>query len=124
MPSKRRPVFLNLLQFRFPIPAIMSIVHRGSGAVMVLSIPLFVYLLDLSLSGEAGFAEAAGLLQSGPVRLVLFFYLWGVIHHLLAGVRYLLLDFDIGVDRDAGTRSAWAVLVAAPVLTVLLGVML
>lgn len=124
MPSKRRPVFLNLLQFRFPIPAIMSIVHRGSGAVMVLSIPLFVYLLDLSLSGEAGFAEAAGLLQSGPVRLVLFFYLWGVIHHLLAGVRYLLLDFDIGVDREAGTRSAWAVLVAAPVLTVLLGVML
>jgi len=124
MPSKRRPVFLNLLQFRFPIPAIMSIVHRGSGAVMVLSIPLFVYLLDLSLSGEAGFAEVAGLLQSGPVRLVLFFYLWGVIHHLLAGVRYLLLDFDIGVDREAGTRSAWAVLVAAPVLTVLLGVML
>jgi succinate dehydrogenase / fumarate reductase cytochrome b subunit len=124
MPSKRRPVFLNLLQFRFPIPAIMSIVHRGSGAVMVLSIPLFVYLLDLSLRGEAGFTEAAGLLQSGPVRLVLFFYLWGVIHHLLAGVRYLLLDFDIGVDREAGTRSAWAVLVAAPVLTVLLGVML
>ncbi len=124
MPSQRRPVFLNLLQFRFPIPAIMSIVHRGSGAVMVLSIPLFVYLLDLSLRGEAGFAEAAGLLQSGPVRLILFFYLWGVIHHLLAGVRYLLLDFDIGVDREAGMRSAWAVLVAAPVLTVLLGVML
>lgn len=124
MPSQRRPVFLNLLQFRFPIPAIMSIVHRGSGAVMVLSIPLFVYLLDLSLRGEAGFAEADGLLQSGPVRLILFFYLWGVIHHLLAGVRYLLLDFDIGVDREAGMRSAWAVLVAAPVLTVLLGVML
>ena len=124
MPNKRRPVFLNLLQFRFPIPAIMSIIHRASGAVMVLAVPLFIYLLDLSLSGEAGFARATEILGYGLVRLLLFFFVWGVIHHLFAGLRYLLIDFDIGVDREAGTRSAWAVLVAAPLMTVVLGVLL
>jgi len=124
MPNKRRPVFLNLLQFRFPIPAIMSIVHRASGAVMVLAVPLFLYLLEISLSGEAGFVRAAEILDCGVVRFLLFFFIWGVIHHLLAGIRYLLIDFDIGVDRETGTRSAWGVLVAAPILTLLLGAML
>ena len=124
MPDNRRPVFLNLLQFRFPVPAIMSIIHRASGAVMVLAVPLFIFLLDLSLSGEEGFARASGMLESGFARFVLFFFFWGVIHHLLAGVRYLLIDFDIGVGRETGTRSAWAVLLGAPALTLILGVML
>ena len=124
MPDNRRPVFLNLLQFRFPVPAIMSIMHRASGAVMVLAVPLFIYLLDLSLSGEEGFSRAASTLGGGFARFALVLFLWGVIHHLLAGVRYLLIDFDIGVGRETGTRSAWIVLLAAPVLTVVLGVML
>ena len=52
MALQKPPVFLNLLQIRLPIAGIMSIIHRASGMLMVLLIPLSIYLLDLSLTDE------------------------------------------------------------------------
>jgi len=123
MMINNRPVFLNLFQFRFPIAAIMSVGHRASGVFMVLAFPFLVYILDLSLQGEAGFAAARDILQSLPAKLVLFVMLWALLHHLLAGIRFLLIDFNIGVDKEPGRLSAWAVMLAAPVLAVLIGVL-
>ncbi len=117
---KSKPVFLNLMQIRLPVAGVMSIIHRVTGVVMVLSIPLLLYLLDLSLSGPQGFADAAGLFGSLLVKLILFLFLWGLTHHLLAGIRYLLIDIDIGVDKPLFRQSAWAVIVAAPVLALVL----
>jgi succinate dehydrogenase / fumarate reductase cytochrome b subunit len=109
-------LYLNLLQIRLPVAGIMSIVHRITGVLMFLATPAMIYLLDLSLSGPHGYAGAAQLIQSGLGMLVVFGMLWGLLHHLLAGIRYLLLDIHIGVDKPWYRYSAWAVLVAAPVL--------
>jgi succinate dehydrogenase / fumarate reductase cytochrome b subunit len=118
--AKPRPVFLNLMQIRLPVAGVMSIIHRITGVVMVLSIPLLVYLLDLSLSGSQGFADAAALFGNLLVKLVLFLFIWGLMHHLLAGIRYLLIDIDIGVEKPLFRQTAWAVIVAAPVLALIL----
>ena len=124
MTTSNRPVFLNLLQFRFPIGAIMSIGHRASGTLLALAIPFGIYLLDLSLEGQDGFARATEILGSGIVRFLLFFLLWGLIHHLLAGIRFLLIDFDIGVDKESASKSATLVMAAAPVIALILGYLL
>ncbi len=119
-----RPVYLNLLQIRLPVPGFMSILHRVSGAVLSLAIPVAIYLLDLSLRGPEGYAKAHLLLDGWSARLVLLGLLWALLHHFLAGLRYLLLDVDIGIDKPAYRQSAWAVILAAPVLAVvLLGVL-
>jgi succinate dehydrogenase / fumarate reductase, cytochrome b subunit len=118
--TKSRPVFLNLAKIRLPIAGIMSIIHRATGVVMVLSIPLSIYLLDISLSGADGFAEVKALFSMGLVKLVLFLMLWALMHHLLAGIRYLLIDIDIGVDKPIYRQTAWAVTLAAPALALLL----
>ncbi len=118
--AKPRPVFLNLMQIRLPVAGIMSIIHRATGVVMVISIPLLVYLLDLSLSGPEGFTAAGGLFGNLLVKLILFGFLWGLMHHLLAGIRYLLIDIDIGVEKPCYRQTAWAVIVAAPVLALIL----
>ena len=123
MMSNNRPVFLNLFQFRFPIAAIMSVGHRASGILMVLVLPLLIYLLDISLQDEQGFAAAREVLQNGLVKLILFLVLWALMHHLLAGIRYLLIDFDIGVDKESGRKSATAVMVIAPLLALAIGVL-
>ena len=115
-----RPVYLNLLQIRLPVPGFMSILHRVSGACLSLAIPFAIYLLDLSLRGPEGYAKAHQLLAGWPAKLVLLGLLWALLHHLLAGTRYLLLDLDVGIDKPAYRRSAWAVLLAAPVLAVVL----
>ncbi|MBT3046051.1 MAG: succinate dehydrogenase, cytochrome b556 subunit [gamma proteobacterium symbiont of Ctena orbiculata] len=115
-----RPVFLNLVKIRLPMAGVMSIIHRATGVVMVLAIPLLIYLLDLSLSGAEGFAAAKGLFASGLVKLILFLFLWGLMHHFLAGIRYLLIDIDIGVEKPLFRQTAWAVTLAAPLLALVL----
>lgn len=119
-----RPVFLNMLQIRLPIPGIMSILHRASGVLMVLLTALLVWLLDQSLSGEEGYALVAGFFGSIIGKLSLFIFLWMLMHHLFAGIRYLLLDIDVGIEKIPARYSALAVMVAAPLVAALLvGVM-
>ncbi|MEJ2424293.1 MAG: succinate dehydrogenase, cytochrome b556 subunit [Candidatus Thiodiazotropha sp.] len=118
--TKPRPVFLNLMKIRLPIAGIMSIIHRVTGVVMVVSIPFALYLFDRSLSGTDGFADARAFLHYGLVKMLLFLFLWGLMHHLLAGIRYLLIDIDIGVDKPVYRQTAWAVIVGAPVLALIL----
>jgi len=115
------PVFLNLLQIRFPITAVMSILHRLSGVLLFLNIPLVIYALQLSLSGEAGFKLVQDwLLHSLIIQVLLVILLWALLHHLFAGIRFLLLDIDIGVSRAAARRSAWWVNISALLIAVLL----
>jgi succinate dehydrogenase / fumarate reductase cytochrome b subunit len=102
----------------------MSIVHRATGVIMVLGIPFLVYLLERSLSGPDGYSGVAALLSGLPGRIGLFLFFWALLHHLFAGVRYLLLDIDIGIEKPLYRTTAWVVLLAAPVSALLLlGVM-
>lgn len=120
MPSQvRRPVHLNLFKIRLPIAGILSIMHRVSGFFLALALPVLLYLFDLSLSGADGFTKAGELFQTLPVRLVFFLTLWGLVHHLLAGLRYLLLDVDIGIAKPHYRISAWVVILLAPLCALL-----
>jgi succinate dehydrogenase / fumarate reductase cytochrome b subunit len=124
MMTKNRPVFLDLTKYRFPIAAIMSVGHRASGVLMILAIPFLAYILDLSLSGPEGFAQTRIILDGVFIKLVLFVVLWALLHHLLAGIRFLLIDFHIGVDKESARMSATGVMVGAPVLALIVGVLL
>lgn len=118
--TKQRPVFINLFQIKLPIAGIMSIGHRIAGVLIILSLPFWLYLLDLSLTSEAGFAEARAFLQSVWLLPVYLGLAWALMHHLLAGIRYLLLDIDIGVEKPYFRQTALAVLVIAPVIMLLI----
>lgn len=114
-----RPVYLNLFQIKLPIPGIASIGHRISGVLLILSIPFAAILFAKSLSGPEGYAKAVAILDMGIVKLVIFFLVWGVIHHLFAGIRYLLLDIDIGVEKASAHKSAWAVMIGAALVAII-----
>jgi succinate dehydrogenase / fumarate reductase cytochrome b subunit len=117
---KNRPVFLDLWRIRLPITGWSSILHRISGILLVLTIPYAVYLFGLSLSGPAGFADAASTLGSTFARVVLLLLAWSFLHHLFAGIRFLLLDLGVGIDRVSARKSAW-VAVSAAVAVALIG---
>ena len=121
MPTQSaRPRFLHLLQIRQPITAIVSITHRISGVLLFLALPIAVALLHLSLRSEGDFLQVQAWLAAWPVRLVGVLLLWAILHHFLAGIRFLLLDLDIGLSLKAARASAWVVLVAVGLLFVLL----
>lgn len=110
--ADNRPVYLNLFKIRLPTTGIVSFAHRVSGVLLFLAIPLSIYLLDLSVTSSQGFEKSLHLLQKPVTQLILLILLWSLVHHLLAGIRYLLLDFDIGIGKASSNASAWAVLVS------------
>ncbi len=102
-----------------PVTALASIAHRLAGLLLALLIPAMLYLLDLSLRGQVGFNQAIHWLRLDPVRLLLFIPIWALGHHLLAGLRYLLIDIGIGIELDTARYSARLVSIGALLLAVL-----
>ncbi len=119
--KRKRPKNLDLLKIRMPITAKVSILHRITGVLLFLSIPLLIYLLQLSLSDAQGYADAVAIVNGGVVKLFLFFLLWALLHHLLAGIRFLLIDIDVGVDINVARKSAKQTMIAAVVAAVIFG---
>lgn len=97
MQTNKRPVFLNLSQIHLPLTGIVSITHRVTGVLLFLSLPLLIYLLQCSLESAEKYAEVQHWLQSRVWRLFLVLVVWWFAHHLLSGLRFMLIDLDIGV---------------------------
>ena len=122
--KKKRPLWYNLSPLNLPLPGLVSILHRVSGAMLFLALVWFLFLLDMSLSSEAGFARARAYVGHPLVKLSLLALLWAYLHHFFAGIRYLLLDIDKGVGLPAARASSYAVFAISLVLTALLGMKL
>jgi succinate dehydrogenase / fumarate reductase cytochrome b subunit len=118
-PRRSAPVYLNLFRIGFPVGAVTSFAHRVAGVLLALSLPLLVYLLDLSLRDADGFAQATRLLQSPWLRLASVPVAWSLFHHLFAGVRFLLIDLDAGVGLHRARTTAWLVNIAGLAATLL-----
>ena len=99
------------------MPAIVSILHRISGAVLFLALPFLLWMFDLSLISEGSFERMAMVASGWFVKLVLLVLIWGFLHHLVAGIRYLVLDLHVGLDLPQARRSALAVFAISVPLT-------
>ena len=119
---KPRPVYLNLVQIRLPLPGLVSILHRISGAVLLLfGIPLALYALQQSLVSANAFASLKALYSNPFAKLVLVGLLWAYLHHFCAGIRYLLLDLGTGVALKSARQSSAIVLAVSLALTAIIG---
>lgn len=121
---KQRPKFLALNEIRQPLPAIVSILHRISGAGLFLLLPFLLYLFDRSLGSAQTFQTFSDIVGHPLVKLVLLGLLWAYLHHFCAGIRFLLLDVHKGLELETARKSARIVLIVSIVLTVIIGVKL
>jgi len=118
-PNSTRPVFLNLLQIRFPPTALASIMHRLAGVLLVLSLPFLIYLLGLSLQNQQSYTTAIKIIQNPLVSFYLYSLLWAISHHFAAGIRYFLVDLDIFISKRSARVSAYVVIVIGILIPVL-----
>ena len=118
--NNNRPVFLDLARIRLPITALISIAHRIAGIVLFLSIPFAIYLLDLSLGSELGYNRVLELLGGAAMKWAVIFIFWALAHHVYAGLRVLLIDCGIGVERDEARRTAWVIAIGSVVTLVMI----
>ena len=132
--AKKRPEFRNinalsdLPTYRLPAAGIVSILHRISGLIMFLLLPLLVWMFDTSVSSEISFAKFRAAINIGIgiypgwfIRLTMLALMWAYLHHLIAGLRHLYMDATHSVSKEFGRSSAIFTLVISMGLTVLLG---
>lgn len=117
MKSSTRPVYLDLARIRLPLPGWVSILHRISGVLLFLAVPLGVAVLSMSLESEAGFLTVSGWVTAGWAKLLLLALAWAFSHHLLAGLRHLAMDAHCGVQLAQARASGAAVLVLSAMTT-------
>ncbi|HEU0199241.1 MAG TPA: succinate dehydrogenase, cytochrome b556 subunit [Burkholderiaceae bacterium] len=127
--AKKRPEFRNihvtqLANYRLPPAGKLSILHRVSGAALFLLLPLLLWLFDLSLISELGFGRLREVASHWLMKLVLLGVIWSFLHHFFAGIRYLLLDLHIGIEKEPANRSALIVFALSLPLTLLAGLKL
>jgi succinate dehydrogenase / fumarate reductase cytochrome b subunit len=132
--AKKRPEFRNinaltdLPSYRLPAAGIVSILHRISGLIMFLLLPLLVWMFDTSVSSEISFAKFSaafnvglGFVPAVLVKVVVLGLIWAYLHHTIAGVRHVYMDVCHAVSKEFGKSSAIATLVLSLSLTAALG---
>jgi succinate dehydrogenase / fumarate reductase, cytochrome b subunit len=124
-PPKPRPVYLNLVAIRLPVPGIASILHRVSGAALFLfGIPLLLCAVQASLASAESFAALKATFGHPLAKLATVGFAWAYFHHFCAGIRYLLIDVHVGDDLAPARRSSVAVIAISVALTLIVAVRL
>jgi succinate dehydrogenase / fumarate reductase, cytochrome b subunit len=106
-----RPEFRNIhitqiARYRLPLAGMISILHRISGFLMFLLLPLMLFLLEKSLTSEISFDHFKGITSGWCMKLVILALSWAYLHHFCAGIRHLVMDNHIGLDKDSARKSA------------------
>ena len=127
--KKSRPVYRNiglaqLIKYRLPWAGKVSILHRISGAVLFLLLPFILYLFDQSLASELSYQKFQAFTSNILVKIICLGLIWAFLHHFCAGIRYLLLDLEIGVEKSEANRSAIFVFSLGLALTAVVGLKL
>lgn len=119
--NKERPVYISLTQFRFPVTAIASILHRITGMFLFVGIGYLLWLLSLALESPAGFAQAGQALAAPLPKLVLWGVLAMLIYHVLAGIKHMIMDFHVGDSFEAASAASYGVFVLTVVAAIAAG---
>jgi succinate dehydrogenase / fumarate reductase cytochrome b subunit len=127
--KKSRPQYSNIhitqiIQYRMPLAAWVSILHRISGALMFLLLPFVLYLLEQSLTSEVSFAYLHGIVAHPFTKLVILALCWAYLHHFCAGIRHLFMDMHMALSKDGSRHSAFSVLAISLFLTLLVALKL
>ena len=122
--SKSRPKYLDLLRIRLPVPAFVSILHRITGALIFLLIPVLLYLWQMSLQSPETFASFKAFIGHPLSKLAAIGLLWAYFHHFCAGIRHLALDLHYGTTLETARATSWVVLGLSAFLTLVFGALL
>ncbi len=122
--NKQRPKHLALYLIKLPLPGFVSILHRVSGLLLFLALPLLLLMLQYSLRSIETYTQLMIMLAHPLAKLMLLGLLWAFLHHFCAGLRYLAIDLHHVRDLARARNSSKAVMVVSLALTVLLGVKL
>ena len=115
----KRPMSPHLQIYKLPFTAKLSILHRGTGAVLFFGLLLVIWVLLSAANGAQSWNSMQQFLSSWFGYLVLFGFTFSLFYHLANGIRHLFWDIGKGLELDQANKSGMAVIIASAVLTLL-----
>lgn len=122
--QKKRPKNLNLLSIRLPINAVVSILHRVSGAALFILLPFLLWSLQLSLKSADTYQALVIFCHSPFIKLMLIGFAWAFFHHFFAGIRHLAADVhwmtSLQKARFSGRVVLWLGVIAVLIFSIVI----
>jgi len=120
--TQSRPRYLNLLKIHLPITGLVSFLHRISGILLFCFIPLTIWSIHYSLQSEIHFQTLQQFLHTllGSSLLIIFILI--LMQHFFAGIRFLLMDLNWGMERDISRKTARLSLLLSVVSTLAIAI--
>ncbi|MGP9688544.1 succinate dehydrogenase, cytochrome b556 subunit [Psychrobacter sp. AOP22-C1-C5] len=116
--KSNRPIDLPLSQVisvnRSPI-AIASILHRISGIILFLLIPVMLWLLQNSLASPESFET---VFDNVLVRFVAWIFVASIAYHFVMGIKHLFADMGMTEELKSGRAASMASFVISAILIV------
>ena len=119
--DNKRPKHLALHHIKLPLPGFVSILHRVSGLILFLALPLLLLMLQYSLRSIETYTQLLSVLAHPLLKLMLLGLLWAFLHHFCAGLRYLAIDLRYITSLAQARNSSKAVMIVSLALTALAG---
>ena len=119
MNELKNPLSPHLQIYRWQISSLVSITHRISGIINLLSLILiFFWLLILSF-GESSYELFLFSINSFSGKFILVGFTWSMCFHLLSGIRHLAWDLGYGYEIKTANISGIIVIIFSLVLTII-----
>ncbi|CAG7601264.1 succinate dehydrogenase, cytochrome b556 subunit [Candidatus Vallotia tarda] len=121
--KESRPEYRNInirqiLMLRLPLAGCVSILHRISGALLFLLLPLSLYIFEQSLTSKLSFAFLKACFSHPLVNLIALVLSWAYLFHFCAGLRHLMLDMRCALTKQGSKQTSIVVFMVSSVLTI------
>ena len=119
MNDSKNPLSPHLQIYRWHISSLLSITHRISGVINLLSLILiFFWLLALGF-GESNYELFLLIINSFFGKFILIGFTWSMSFHLLSGIRHLAFDLGYGFEIKTANISGIIVIIFSLALTII-----
>lgn len=117
--KSNRPLSPHLQIYKPMLTMTLSIVHRITGAALYFGTLLLCWWLIAAAAGPEQFAYVQGFLASFLGQVILFGYVWALIHHMFGGIRHLIWDTGHGFELPTAEAMAMMTIGGSVAATVL-----
>ena len=115
----KNPLSPHLQIYRWHVSSLLSITHRISGVINLLSLILIFFWLLVLSQGENGYEIFLIIMNSFFGKFILIGFTWSMSFHLLSGIRHLFWDMGYGFEIKTANISGILVILSSLVATII-----
>tara|TARA_Y100000590_G_scaffold14723_1_gene17720 strand:+ start:41 stop:427 length:387 start_codon:yes stop_codon:yes gene_type:complete len=119
MNVSKNPLSPHLQIYRWQVSSLLSITHRISGVINLLSLTLILFWLIILSLGENNYELFLLTINSLFGKFILIGFTWSMSFHILSGIRHLVWDIGYGFEIKTANISGVIVIISSLVLTII-----